>query len=469
MPQSQRDRRSLRDFLNEAAKGEERFLHGRHVGVALGELVHGSSLGGDLAALDGACVLVLTRDQLTTALTLIELDGLARRMILCPADFPREHLPVVIAKAGVGAIVADEDTDDLVPLGVGLNVTCTPAIAPDAAAPPGSRRTEWILFTSGTTGIPKMVVHTLASLTAAIKPRARRDGRIAWATFYDIRRYGGLQILLRAVLDGGSLILADAQEPIAEHLARLGARGATHVTGTPSHWRRVLMSPAAHAIAPGYVRLSGEIADQSVLDNLHALYPQARIVHAFASTEAGVGFEVADVREGVPASTIAEPGNGVTLKIEDGSLRISSPGNAGHYLGDGDLPLAGPDGFVDTNDMMELRDGRYYFVGRRGRIVNVGGLKVHPEEVEAVINRHPAVRLSLVHPRRNPITGSVVVADVVLREQLDTNEGAHADGLRREIVELCRGQLARHKVPAAVRFVPSLTFSASGKLARHYA
>jgi len=457
--------RPLRDWLNEPANGGERFLHGRSASVALADLRDGSSLGGDLAALDGACVLLLTRDQLTAALALIELDGVARRMILCPADFAREHLPVVIAKAGVDAIVTDDDTHDLHTLSVPLHVTCTPAIAPDAATQPGSRQTEWILFTSGTTGIPKMVVHTVESLTSAIKPRPRRDARIVWATFYDIRRYGGLQILLRAVLDGGSLVLSDAAEPLAEHLARLGALGATHVTGTPSHWRRVLMRPEAHAIAPGYVRLSGEIADQAVLDNLHALYPQARVVHAFASTEAGVGFEVADAREGVPAGTIDDPGNGAKLKVEDGSLRISSPGNASRYLGDGDLPLAAPDGFVDTNDMMELRDGRYYFVGRRGRIVNVGGLKVHPEEVEAIINRHPAVRVSLVHPRRNAITGSVVVADVVLREHVDTD----AEGLRREIVELCIGQLALHKVPASVRFVPSLAFSASGKLARHYA
>jgi acyl-coenzyme A synthetase/AMP-(fatty) acid ligase len=461
--------RPLRDWLNQTANGGDRFLHARGVSVALSDLVHGSSLGGDLAALDGACVLVLTRDHLTAALTLIELDGVARRMILCPADFARQHLPAVIAKAGVDAIVSDEDTRDLAPLGVPLHVTCAPTIAPDAATQPGSRQTEWILFTSGTTGIPKMVVHTLASLTSAIKPRARRDDRIVWATFYDIRRYGGLQILLRAVLDGGSLILADPEESIAEHLARLGSHGATHVTGTPSHWRRVLMRPEAHAMAPGYVRLSGEIADQAVLDNLHVLYPQARIVHAFASTEAGVGFEVTDAREGVPAGTLDDPGNGAKLKIEGGSLRISSPGNAARYLGDGDLPLAAPDGFVDTNDMMDLRDGRYYFVGRRGRIVNVGGLKVHPEEVEAVINRHPAVRLSLVHPRRNAITGSVVVADIVLREHLDANDGAYTEGLRREIVEMCIGQLARHKVPAAVRFVPSLAFSASGKLERQYA
>ena len=62
-----------------------------------------------------------------------------------------------------------------------------------------------------------------------------------------------------------------------------------------------------------------------------------------------------------------------------------------------------------------------------------------------------------------------MVADIVLREDIDVNDGERTECLRREIVELCYGQLAQHKVPASVRFVPSLTFSASGKLARHYA
>ena len=65
--------------------------------------------------------------------------------------------------------------------------------------------------------------------------------------------------------------------------------------------------------------------------------------------------------------------------------------------------------------MVELRGDRYHFVGRRGGVINVGGLKVHPEEIEAVINRHPAVRMSLVRGRRNPITGAIVVAEVVLQ------------------------------------------------------
>ena len=77
------------------------------------------------------------------------------------------------------------------------------------------------------------------------------------------------------------------------------------------------------------------------------------------------------------------------------------------------------DGFVDTHDMVELRGDRYYFVGRRDGIINVGGLKVHPEEVEAVINRHPSVQMSLVHGRKSPITGALVVADVVVKSDSD--------------------------------------------------
>ena len=99
---------------------------------------------------------------------------------------------------------------------------------------------------------------------------------MVWGTFYDIRRYGGLQIFLRAALGDASLILSDADESVADFLARLGRDGVTHLTGTPSHWRRALMSPAIGKIAPRYVRLSGEIADQAVLDSLKARFPGCR-------------------------------------------------------------------------------------------------------------------------------------------------------------------------------------------------
>jgi len=178
-----------------------------------------------------------------------------------------------------------------------------------------------------------------------------------------------------------------------------------------------------------------------------------------------VAFDVGDGRAGFPASLIGPQSDGLELRVENGSLRIRSTRTATRYLGDQAEVLRDADGFVDTADMLERRGDRYYFVGRRGGIVNVGGLKVHPEEVEAVINAHPRVRMSLVRTRKNPITGALVVADVVLNAEADAANGRALE-LAQEIMRRCREVLPRHKVPAAINFVPGLTVNATGKLVR---
>ena len=94
------------------------------------------------------------------------------------------------------------------------------------------------------------------------------------------------------------MILSSPDETTSAFLTRLGAYGVTHLSATPSHWRKALMSPAISAVKPRYVRLSGEIADQAVLDHLKVAFPKTPIGHAYASTEAGVGFEVNDGQEG---------------------------------------------------------------------------------------------------------------------------------------------------------------------------
>src|SRR5256714_6633610 len=225
-----------------------------------------------------------------------------------------------------------------------------------------------------------MVVHQLPSLAGAIRSAGPLSRAGVWSTFYDIRRYGGLQIFLRALLGGGSMVLSSARESTADFLTRAGAHGVTHISGTPSHWRRALMSPRAHGIAPRYVRLSGEIADQAILDHLRACYPDATVSHAFASTEAGVAFAVDDGRAGFPASLIEEPGSSVEMRVEDGSLRIRSARTAARYLGSQGENLADADGFVDTGDMVERRGGRYHFVGRRGGATNARGRQRHPQK-----------------------------------------------------------------------------------------
>ncbi len=439
-----------------------------HADLALQAIVAGTCLDGAAPMPPGASVLVHTREQLSAAQALIELDGVARRLILCPPDLAEEHLPVVIRDGGVTAVVTDRP--EILPALEALphyGIVDPRPLAGGGALSDAPVQTQWAMFTSGTTGPPKMVVHDLEGLTGAIKPMSVAGAPAVWATFYDIRRYGGLQILLRGLLSGGSMVISSAEEPLVDLMRRMGRHGVTHVSGTPSHWRKALASGAADMISPAYVRLSGEIADQAILNQLKKAFPGAAVGHAYASTEAGVGFEVNDGLEGFPQSLFEPGGAPIEMTVVDGSLRIRSNRTAKRYLGEAAPVLADADGFVDTGDMVELRGDRYYFAGRRGGIINVGGLKVHPEEIEAVINSYPGVRVSLAQGRRNPITGSIVVADVVLDDGLTSADGGVDEArIRRDILKFCHDRLAAFKVPAMLRFVPALTMTEGGKLLR---
>ena len=405
--------------------------------------------------LEGRSVALSVDDMAKAAAALIDLDGWARRILLCPPGWGASQLAAAMRDAEADSLVHGGDDDPPIP--VELAARCRLPLQKRELTGVARRETEWILPTSGTSGPPKLVAHTLRTLTAAIAEAPLQQ----WATFYDIRRYGGLQVLLRALSGRGSLQLGSAGESLDSLLVRFGEAKVTHILGTPSHWRKVLMSAEAGRIAPDYVRLSGEIADNAVLGALREAYPRARIEHAYASTEAGVVFTVDDGKAGFPASWLN--GNGpVRIKVVGGTLRVRSDRRALRFLGDVESALANEDGFVDTGDMVEQRGDRLYFVGRRGGIINVGGSKVHPEEVEAALNAHEAVRASRVYARKNPIIGALVVADVVL-----SNDRMARPGLEADILAACRASLAAHMVPATLRFVDDLPMTDGGKLARH--
>jgi acyl-coenzyme A synthetase/AMP-(fatty) acid ligase len=455
---------SLWNALIAAGDLSDCFVSSAEARVALSGLATGSVLDGRGDELSGRSVLVLANDQLTAALAFIELDGIAHRIVLYPPELTLDYLSFVIDAAKVDAIVSDGTSFGTHISRVQYFMSCAREIVPQSYDRSSQEQTEWVLLTSGTVGPPKLVVHTLTSLTGAIERRAALEGKVVWSTFYDIRRYGGLQIFLRAILSGSSLVLSSALELTASFLARAGSDGVTHISGTPSQWRRALMSHSARLIAPEYIRLSGEIADQGILNHLRSVYPAARIAHAFASTEAGVAFEVNDGAAGFPADVIDHT-PGVEMKVENQTLWIRSDRTACLYLGDNAPTLKDADGFVDTGDMVELQDGRYSFVGRRDGLINVGGLKVHPEEVEAVINRHPDVQMSLVRTKKNPVTGAVVVADVVLRSASESSSNDER-ALKDDILFRCREALSSYKVPAVIYIVPTLEVAESGKMMR---
>jgi acyl-coenzyme A synthetase/AMP-(fatty) acid ligase len=450
----------LRALARAAAPGDDARLCAPLGEISWRAAIEGTVFGRRRAALAGKSVLIGVTSQYAAALAMMELDGVVARMVITPPDFTPDRLASAIAQAGVDAVVCDDETKDF--------GTQTPRLllsgpAHDASTRPEPVATEWVLPTSGTTGAPKLVAHRLDGLLGAMRRRAAHEPAPIWATFYDIRRYGGMQIFLRAATSGATLLLTGADEPLADHVSRMARAGVTHLSGTPSHWRRLLMSPDAARISPAYLRLSGEIADRAILESLAAFYPKAKIVHAYASTEAGVGFEVTDGREGFPAAYL-DGLSGVEMRVVDNSLRLRSRRTADRYIGRDDPRLADDEGFVDTDDLVERVGDRFYFKGRRAGTINVGGLKVHPEEVEQVINMHEAVRMSLVKARRNPITGDLIVAQVMLKEGDASPERRRA--VKDEILATCRARLERHKAPVSIDFVASLAMSAGGKLLR---
>ena len=192
----------------------------------------GTGLGGRAAELAGRSVLVATRDQLAAALALIELDGVARRLILCTPDVTPEHLPAVVAKArrGYDRVRMSERGDH------GLRRSAA-RLATATSGPPRRRPVPAL---PNRVGAPH-VGHDRRARRWSATPSPRLTGAdraarehsasdVVWGTFYDIRRYGGLQILLRAarraaarfVLSGARR--ADRRLPRASRRARRHAR-----------------------------------------------------------------------------------------------------------------------------------------------------------------------------------------------------------------------------------------------------
>src|SRR3954468_6929693 len=102
---------SIRERLDNSPAGPRCFLYGPTASVCLPELLSSTSLSTSPSELTGRSILIATRDQFAAALAVIELDGIARRLILCTPDLPSVYLPAIVEQAAVDAIVSDNDRD----------------------------------------------------------------------------------------------------------------------------------------------------------------------------------------------------------------------------------------------------------------------------------------------------------------------------------------------------------------------
>ena len=198
-----------------------------------------------------------------------------------------------------------------------------------------------------------------------------------------------------------------------------------------------------------------------MISALRKRFPNSRITHIYASTEAGAAFSVRDGREGFPATFLDNYPGDVQIQLREGRLFIKNLMVKPCYLGTGVL-FADAKGFVDTGDMVEKRGDRFFFLGRVNGMINVGGDKVYPEEVERVLLGHPRVHLASVSGKKSPITGAIVVAKVMP----EMTTAADPEKLYSELQVLCKEQLPPWKRPAIIKICDNLKNNFGGKIER---
>lgn len=323
------------------------------------------------------------------------------------------------------------------------------------------------LLTSGTSGRPKAANHTWSTLASPVR-RDPRYARNRWLCAYPLNLYAGTQVMLQALLNWSTLVTPSSLDPTT--VARtMSASLVTHASGTPTFWRQLMLFGSHDeltACSLEQITMGGEAVTQGLLDQLSGLFPQARLVHIYASTELGRLFSVTDKREGFPSEWLDRlPEKDIELRIVDGELVARSCNAMLGYdrggTGESEQPTAVPlNGWIPTGDLVERHGDRVLFRGRKSDIINVGGRKVMPATVETVLREATGVCDVRVYGKGSSLVGQLVAADIVLAG------GSDESAVRSEINRVARGRLAQHEIPRLVRVVESIAHTTAMKVVR---
>ncbi len=328
---------------------------------------------------------------------------------------------------------------------------------PDSQATHSRGSTRWILRTSGTTGRPKEVVHTLSTLVGGRRQHDPVAPYERWALVYPWDRFAGLQVILRAITRGGSVLGVDRSASLASQISFLREYGCTHMSATPTLWRLMLSNPDFGSVPLVQITLGGEIADQRILDALAETFPTARITHVYASTEAGSAFAVNDGLAGFPMSMLSKPREVRGIDVRDGELFIHNPNVANlQSLGDDESPPA----WIATGDLVEKVGPRFRFAGRRDSMINVGGSKFRAEQLEQYVMTLPGVAQAVVRSRSSPIIGTLVIVELV------ANGSENPVQVKKRVIESCARDLPRYMMPGRVYIAEDFSIADSGKVKR---
>ena len=303
-----------------------------------------------------------------------------------------------------------------------------------------------VLFSSGTSGEPKGMLHRLPALLERFRSVSPRDDRTLQLLLID--HIGGLDAALRCLCAGSTLILPEARTPAAA-----GAAIQTHrvniLPASPTFLNLMLLEgvPSQYDCRSLEVIAYGaEPMPEPLLERLRANFPRARLQQKFGTSETGA----VRIQSEADASLFFRIIDADTAwKIIDGELWLKTPSRILGYLNADDHPLEA-NGWYRTGDLVEESGGALRIIGRRSEIINVGGQKVPPAEVETLLLQFDGIDACRVFGEADPITGQHVACEIVSRMDRD------ARAWKRAIRQHCRGTLAPWKLPSSVAVTSEL-------------
>jgi long-chain acyl-CoA synthetase len=394
-------------------------------------------------------------------LTLIELwrrriaaEGADAHVVALEGDFSPDSVAALIALTDAGRIVVPLTASVRAHRAEFLNVSQAEAIievTPGTIVSTGVRaghplyqtliegqRPGLVLFSSGSTGVSKAALHDLAALLEKFRLPRPAFRTIAFLLFDHI---GGINTLFHTLANGGGLVTIGQHDPdsVAEAIER---HRVELLPASPTFLNLLLLSEAAarHDLSSlRRITYGTEMMPQRLLEAVRAAWPQVELQQTYGMSELGI---LRSKSKSSDSLWMRIGGEGVETEVRDGVLWVRTRSAMLGYLN-----AAAPfdaDGWFNTGDAVEVDGDLVRFLGRKAEIINVGGLKVHPAEVENVLLELDNVADAAVYAASNAITGQVVAVRIQLRRPED------AAGFRKRLRQFCESRLSRHATPVVI-------------------
>ena len=314
-----------------------------------------------------------------------------------------------------------------------------------------------ILFSSGSTGEPKAMIHNLNSLVDTFKNRKQRSLNIIIFLMFD--HIGGLNTLLNFLASGSNIVLPANRNP--DDIAQLIETHKVHILpASPTFLNMLLMADIAKKYDVSSLKMityGTEIMPESLLKRLRLVFPKTKFLQTFGTSETGIAQTASKSSESLGIKLNDE---NQEYKIVNGELWLRSKTQILGYL-NSDMDSFTEDGWFQTGDLVEqLEDGYIRILGREKEVINVGGEKVLPSEVESYLMQMEIILDALVRGENNAITGQSVVADVVIIDGLENKKA-------KSIIRLfCKKNMPIYKVPTKINFLKQVNISNRAKKVR---